>query len=347
MKIHNILFIMVGLGVLLASNGCNNTGTGDSTVNTIELNVKAPPADKNFTVEKTITGTDFLRPWDIEIDRDGTLFLLDQKQCAVLKYSNDWRLLGKVGQKGKGPKEFSLPELIKLINGKLYVFNMVTAFFNVFEKNLDFVEMRRTSLTFPKSMIAFEDKIVLTSAALSLKYNHRIFTYSPDVKKMLAMHIPLADNEKFDLNAGNVKGKRPPFISYTDGGFWSADMDAYRIAKYDGELNLIKTIVGDISFRKEDTVVNVRNDITIKANKLIDKGIFFETLDKTLYFGYVYKDSVFLDIIKNDKIVRRLELGNVDRILAVTDKNRMLITMDTDTPNITAIKIEGEIDDQS
>ena len=70
---------------------------------------------------QTITHKKFSRPTGVAVDKDDNVYVSDNGSSSLFKFNKKGELMKIVGRKGTQPGEFSNPNVIKVINDKLYV----------------------------------------------------------------------------------------------------------------------------------------------------------------------------------------------------------------------------------
>ena len=77
--------------------------------------------DRDGKKVQTITCEKFSLPSGVAVDKDDNIYVSDDSNCSLLKFSKEGKLMKVVGQKGTQPGEFSNLGMIKIIDDKLYV----------------------------------------------------------------------------------------------------------------------------------------------------------------------------------------------------------------------------------
>ena len=77
--------------------------------------------DRKGKKVQTITSEKLLRPNGVAVDKDDNIYVSNIDNSSLLKFSKEGKLMKVVGRKGTRPGEFSNPDMIKIINDKLYV----------------------------------------------------------------------------------------------------------------------------------------------------------------------------------------------------------------------------------
>lgn len=65
---------------------------------------------EDLVITERSAGCDFGGLSSLFVDDDGCIFVLDNKNCRLLKFDSDGKLLLKIGKRGQGPGEFQDPE---------------------------------------------------------------------------------------------------------------------------------------------------------------------------------------------------------------------------------------------
>ncbi len=75
----------------------------------------------------------------VAADADGTIYVLDALDCALKKFDQQGRLVGKTGRKGQGPGEFQFPVLLTLSGRRLFAADQRRLGIQVFDLELRFL----------------------------------------------------------------------------------------------------------------------------------------------------------------------------------------------------------------
>jgi hypothetical protein len=87
--------------------------------------------DKNFQ---------FFRPYDVDIDIDGNIYILDTGNCRVQKFDSESDFVLTFGNKGQGPGEFVSPNSMQIINNRIYINDLSNSVINVFDLKGNYLE---------------------------------------------------------------------------------------------------------------------------------------------------------------------------------------------------------------
>jgi len=85
----------------------------------------------------------FATPMSADEDRSGNLFILDEKECCVKKFSAERKFLGRFGRKGQGPGEIEYPMTVKVGATGQVVISTMSSDFHVFDNNGIYVDRFR------------------------------------------------------------------------------------------------------------------------------------------------------------------------------------------------------------
>jgi len=81
-----------------------------------------------------------LRPADVVVDEEGSVFILDAGNHEVKKYDRDGNFLGSFGKKGIGPGEFvGATHMDMFPNGEIIINDLAVRVVNIFDRNGDFM----------------------------------------------------------------------------------------------------------------------------------------------------------------------------------------------------------------
>ena len=77
--------------------------------------------DREGKKVQTITSRKLSRPMGVAVDKDDNIYVSENVNSSLFKFSKEGKLMKVVGQYGTRPGEFKNPSMIKIINDKLYV----------------------------------------------------------------------------------------------------------------------------------------------------------------------------------------------------------------------------------
>ena len=77
--------------------------------------------DKDGKMVQAITHEKLLHPAGVAVDEDDNIYVTDNGNSSLFKFSKEGKLMKTVGRKGTRPEEFNDPTCIKLFNDRLYV----------------------------------------------------------------------------------------------------------------------------------------------------------------------------------------------------------------------------------
>ena len=77
--------------------------------------------DREGKKVQTITSEKFSKPVGTAVDEEDNIYVSDDGNSSILKFTKEGKLMKVVGRKGTQPGEFTELSLIKVINDKLYV----------------------------------------------------------------------------------------------------------------------------------------------------------------------------------------------------------------------------------
>ena len=78
-------------------------------------------------------------PTGVAMDKDGNIYVADNGNHSLFKFSKEGKLMKAVEAKGKQPGEFRNPSLIKIIDDKLYICDRGNSRFQVMNMELEYV----------------------------------------------------------------------------------------------------------------------------------------------------------------------------------------------------------------
>jgi hypothetical protein len=81
----------------------------------------------------------FVRPMSADEDSAGNLFILDDKESCVKKFSAERKFMGRFGRAGQGPGEFEYPTSVKVAADGRLVVSTMSSEFHIFENDGTFI----------------------------------------------------------------------------------------------------------------------------------------------------------------------------------------------------------------
>lgn len=107
-----VLTMMLMTLALIATNPANS--------------VAADTGTSPLTIMQTIGGDEgevlLHNPTWVRFAKDSTIYVLNEGECQVLQFNEDWELLNSFGRCGEGPGEFASPTGMILYQGEVWVF---------------------------------------------------------------------------------------------------------------------------------------------------------------------------------------------------------------------------------
>ena len=96
--------------------------------------------DREGEKVRTITSEKISLPVGVAIDKADNIYVSDNGNSSILKFSKEGKLMKVVGRKGTRPGEFTDLSLIKVINDKLYVSDRGNYRFQILNTELEYVD---------------------------------------------------------------------------------------------------------------------------------------------------------------------------------------------------------------
>ena len=96
--------------------------------------------DRDGKKVRTITSEKFSKPAGVAVDQDDNIYVSDDGNSSLFKFSKEGKLMKVVGRKGTQPGEFSELGLIKVINDKLYVCDRGNYRVQILNTELEYVD---------------------------------------------------------------------------------------------------------------------------------------------------------------------------------------------------------------
>jgi hypothetical protein len=100
-------------------------------------------------------------PYGMAFDKDESVYILDFKECNILKFSKDGKYVTAIGRKGMGPGEIHSPGYITVKNDKLYYIDMVNLI-NVYDTDGKVIKSERKKMTGSNEK-AYPEKFIIGS----------------------------------------------------------------------------------------------------------------------------------------------------------------------------------------
>jgi len=107
--------------------------------------IMATPADQGHW---TFLETDIFTPIradSVTVSDQGETFLLDTKECQILKINAQGELVKRFGKKGKGPGEFQFPGNIRAFKDRIFLLDMMSQSLLCFDTDGNFVTSWKTT----------------------------------------------------------------------------------------------------------------------------------------------------------------------------------------------------------
>lgn len=335
------VLLLLSIQSLFIVTGCTKENSGQNQEpKTIVLDIESITKFGKLSIELRVTNSDLINPTHGTVDEKGNIYIVDSRACKIFRFSTDGKLLGKAGRKGNGPQEFGMAVKILKSDERLYVFDYQRPYVNVFNTELKFLEQKK----FPQLMApidaAFVNKneFLITSAPMQMNLKHKFFLFNRD-GNMTAKYEKI---EKYDPSKA-FQGNRlnmsfPTLISYDPktGNLWSAEMTSYKIEKYGKGFNKIKVLQGNIEFRMKDQNV-ARGQYKMKRPE--DRPVFLKVIGGKIFYGYKFHDEILLDIIEDERIIRRLKSNKVRKFLSLIDESRFLVSFSGEESSVGIVRI--------
>ena len=97
----------------------------------------------------------FIRPADVVVDDEGSIFILDAGNHKVKKYDKDGNFLSSFGEKGIGPGEFIGPTHMEIcVNGDIIINDRAVRVVNIFDRNGHFIKRIKNEGLPPAQILA-------------------------------------------------------------------------------------------------------------------------------------------------------------------------------------------------
>lgn len=93
------------------------------------------------------TETDIFQPirkGEVVVHPNGSVYINNFSEATLHHVDQDGKRIRTIGRKGKGPGEFTFPRYINFTDGKLYVFDLLSAQISIFDEDGSFIERVET-----------------------------------------------------------------------------------------------------------------------------------------------------------------------------------------------------------
>lgn len=347
-KVSMLIMCLIFSIVFFSSvEGKNKRNITNGSIPIVSLPVSKNIPSGEITLYSKITDPELLDPKAGAFDKNGNIFVLDSKACEIYKFSPKGILLKKAGKKGNGPAENVFPVKIVIFKDKLFIVDYSRPYINIFDLDLKFIEQKKFERMNQPSDIIFlnEKELIITSPTMPLALKNRIFVYDMN-GRLKSMHIQAEFDYKNATQGRNINLNFPPLVSIDskNGNIWSAEIDSYLIDSYDNSFKLKKTFKGDIEFRTKEHSIGQDNQLKMKIP--VDKGLFFKVIGGRIYYCYKFHEETILDIISNEKLIKRYKLAQIKRIFDMENEDKIMVVYADDesededaTPVVGIIKL--------
>ena len=180
---------------------------------------------------------DVLYMWvGVTTDSKGNIYLTDSMDYSIKKFNDRGLLVKKAGRKGQGPGEFLVVRLIKYFNGFLYVTDQNRPGIQVFDEDLNYLQL------IPFNMQIWD---------LNILSENKIFISTPFIAKPeKIMAVDSEGNSKIDMSS--FDGKQDYWMSFrkfevdNQGNLYVVSTFEDRIEKFNQNLERIwsKSLLG-------------------------------------------------------------------------------------------------------
>lgn len=357
----NLLILLISL-ILLA--GCskkqelNYTVTEKDGVKTFNnKNIPSQP-DLTYSLTKLFTiggdsatadtATFFRNAADLEVDKQGNIYILDANTSSVKKFDNQGKFVTSFGRKGSGPGEFEVSIDFGIVNDTLCVQETSSGLVVRYDLNGKFID-RIPYIGVPG---------VFLGESIKSPGSNRVIGYKPEAKKdgedlILGSYLMLMDSNfkekkvlreflnKFDPENIRFFETLTKF-TYGENKIFVAENEEsqYKISIYDLEGKLTGAIKKnyatleynqdemDIMNKKLNLSWNGKKIVQKKANKKSINSLYYDKYGRLLvcssmarnkdnlekFYADVFKDGIFLNRVELKDLVKQDFLAQMNEI---------------------------------
>ena len=193
------------------------------------------------------------------------IFLLSSKEYKVYVYSMEGKLKKKFGRKGEGPGEFKRPGRIFLLDGKLYVNDLISGRFQVFDLEGNFIKSINFQHFPVVSSVPFENVIFFTTNIMDKdrKMSFKLFRKDGGEKEIESIPGPVFRGKDLVFPPESY----PALLNV--GGFpVVVEMGPARVKIYDRDGKLVREF--NIKLPQHEITEKWKRDFLEKEKKFVD-----------------------------------------------------------------------------
>ena len=173
-------------GLTIVSNPKTPLYRSDAVTLKEDLSIGEAQGAKDYT---------FYEVWDVAVNDDGDIFVMDQADACVKVYAKDGAYLRSIGRKGQGPGELQNPNSLHLIRGSRLVFEDYIRGLNIFTQDGTFVKFMPTTY-FISVLVTPEGRIVAWANTVQSDRPGKEVRVHDDALNQLAAFLFLPDEPR-------------------------------------------------------------------------------------------------------------------------------------------------------
>lgn len=305
----------------------------------------------------------FVRPRDVRIASDGSLYVLDGETWEIVTFDRSGKFLFRFSRKGEGPGELSQPNCIAIDPlGRIVCYEAGNKRFSFFSKHGTFIRSRK----FADNVVDFrylrDGRIIALAGRDHFAPNimENIWTLSvmdSSFNVTARLDSVTTGFEILNNSAGTMVTSRPyePFLYWCvgpDGNISFARSTDYKITVLNAKLTPIRTITRKVPAVKigsderadylKDVAVAMQPHLKFPAEKPCLQGVYRDMRGYLLVDRAVgWKNSPLLDVYRPDgSLVGELKVSGFRRPVFDGDTILMRVFGDDELPALIRYRLE-------
>jgi len=93
-----------------------------------------------------------IKPNDVAVNQNGDVFILDSKECQIIKLDAEGNEVTRFGKKGQGPGEFQFPSQLQTFEDRVFLLDLIAKNLLSFDRSGKFIEQWKITGT-PQAII--------------------------------------------------------------------------------------------------------------------------------------------------------------------------------------------------
>lgn len=249
----------------------------------VEKNVAKETVVRNLTEEAELFKT---HPFFLI---DGFIYMFKRKPAELIKFTNDGKIVGRVGREGQGPGEFGSVWAISKYNGNLALLDSKRLKLIIYSKNLEYLN----EFKLPKMYMGFwvdrKNRFVFYSEANSMA-DFYFSVYKENFQFLNAFGETRASPFSGDVRKylGNLDSVENHVIIPEEDGIWCSFKNRYNLRYYLNEKLTIEIKAHENYFKRKEEIVRgityvSYNDRSLQLCRHKNILYHFFRLDKNRY----------------------------------------------------------------